>query len=214
MTLQDDLISQISDKNVNIDKFAEIVINNEVIRDKIINQMLNNEHIMAYYHSYNILAKASELKPELFYKYWSDFASLLNHANSYHRDFGLTLIANLTKVDEKNLFSSIFDDYFKCINDAKFMTARHCIQNTSKILANKSELKEDILDILLNIDELCNFSMKQKALLKSDVINVFDKFYEQIGHKEMINKFIKVELDSISPKTKKIAREFILKRGI
>ncbi len=214
MTLQDDLISQISDKNVNIDKFAEIVINNEVIRDKIINQMLNNKHIMAYYHSYNIIAKASELKPELFYKYWGDFASLLNHANSYHRDFGLTLIANLTKVDEKNLFSSIFDDYFKCINDAKFMTARHCIQNTSKILANKSELKEDILDILLNIDELCNFSMKQKALLKSDVINVFDKFYEQIDHKEMINKFIKVELNSISPKTKKIAREFILKRGI
>lgn len=214
MTLQDDLISQISDKNVNIDKFAEIVINNEVIRDKIINQMLNNKHIMVYYHSYNILAKASELKPELFYKYWGDFASLLNHANSYHRDFGLTLIANLTKVDAKNLFSSIFDDYFKCINDAKFMTARHCIQNTSKILANKSELKEDILDILLNIDELCNFSMKQKALLKSDVINVFDKFYEQIDHKEMINKFIKVELNSISPKTKKIAREFILKRGI
>ncbi|HEX3013246.1 MAG TPA: hypothetical protein VHO92_03095, partial [Methanobacterium sp.] len=90
----------------------------------------------------------------------------------------------------------------------------HCIQNTSKILANKSELKEDILDILLNIDEICNFSMKQKALLKSDVIDVFDKFYEQIGHKERINKFIKVELDSISPKTKKIAREFILKRGI
>ncbi|HEX3013688.1 MAG TPA: hypothetical protein VHO92_05400, partial [Methanobacterium sp.] len=128
MTLQDDLISQISDKNVNINKFAEIVINNEVIRNKLINQMLNNEHIIAYYHSYNILAKASELKPELFYKYWDDFASLLNHANSYHRDFGLTLIANLTKVDEKNLFSSIFDDYFKCINDAKFMTARHCIQ--------------------------------------------------------------------------------------
>lgn len=214
MTHQNDLILQISDKNVDIDKFAEIVINNGHIRDKIINQMLNNKNIMVYYHSYQILAKASELEPGLFYKYWNDFASLLNHENSYHRDFGLTLIANLTKVDEENKFLSIFEDYFKCINDAKFMTARHCIQNTSKIMANKSELNEDILNILLNIDELCNFSPKQKALLKSNVIEVFDKFYGQINDKENVNKFVKVELDSISPKTKKRAKEFILKWGI
>ena len=211
---KNDLISQISDKNVDVDKFAEIVINEESIRQEIINQMLNNKHIMAYYHSYNILSKASELKPELFYRYWNDFASLLNHENSYHRDFGLTLIANLTKVDTENKFSSVFDDYFKCINDAKFMTARHCIQNTAKILANKCELKEDISNILLDIDKLCNFSEKQKALIKSDVIDVFDKFYREINNKEMINKFVKVELNSISPKTKKRAREFILKYEI
>ncbi|MGB9979295.1 hypothetical protein [Methanobacterium sp.] len=215
MASQNDLISQISDKNVDIIKFAEIVINDESIRDEITNQMLNNEHIMIYYHSYQILAKSSELKPELFYiEYWDDFASLLNHDNSYHRDFGLTLIANLTKVDTKNLFSSIFEDYFRCVNDAKFMTARHCIQNTFKILTNKSELKKDILNILLDVNKLCNFSEKQKALLKSDVIDVFDKIYGQINDKEKMNKFVKVELNSISPKTKKRAREFILKYGI
>ena len=209
-----DLISEISDKNVDVDKFAEIVINEEFVRRKIIDQMLNNEHIMVYYHSYNILAKASELKPELFYNYWNDFASLLNHDNSYHRDFGLTLIANLTKVDTENKFSSVSDDYFKCINDPKFMTARHCIQNTAKILTNKSALNADILDILLNIDELCNFSKKQKALLKSDAITVFDKLYNQISDNERMNKFVKVELDSISPKTRKNAKEFILKYEI
>ena len=211
---KNNLISEISDKNVDVGKFAEIVINEESIRQEIIKQMLNNKHIMVYYHSYNILAKSSELKPELVYRYWNDFASLLNHKNSYHRDFGLTLIANLTKIDSENKFSSVFDDYFKCLNDAKFMTARHCIQNTAKILTNKSELNEDILNILLNIDELCNFPEKQKALLKSDVINVFDEFYREINNKEMINKFVKVELNSISPKTKKRAREFILKYEI
>lgn len=154
------LISEISDKNVYVDKFAEIVINEEPIRQEIINQMLNNEHIMVYYHSYNILAKASELKPELFYRYWDNFVSLLNHATSYHRDFGLTLIANLTKVDTENKFAPVSEDYFKRINDDKFMTARHCIQNTAKILANKNELMEYILNMLLNIDELCNFPEK------------------------------------------------------
>ncbi len=112
MADQNNLLLQISDKNVDVEKFAEIVIKEEPIRQEIINQMLNNTNILAYYHSYNILAKASELNPELFYKYWDDFASLLNHKNSYHRDFGLTLTANLTKVDSENKFSSVFDDYF------------------------------------------------------------------------------------------------------
>jgi hypothetical protein len=94
------------------------------------------------------------------------------------------------------------------------MTARRCIQNTTRILANKNELKEDILNILLNIDKLCNFPQKQKALLKSDVIEVFNGFYRQINDKERVNKFVNVELDSISPKTKKMAREFILKYEI
>ncbi len=94
------------------------------------------------------------------------------------------------------------------------MTARHSIQNTAKILANKNELKEYIADILLNVDGLCTFSEKQKALLKSDVIDIFDKFYDEIDSKKMIKKFVKVELDSISPKTKKRAREFILKYEI
>ena len=208
------LISEISDKNVDVDKFAEIVIQEESIRQKIIDQMLNNKHIMAYYHSYNILAKASELNPGLFYRYWDDFASLLNHENSYHRDFGLTLTANLTKVDTENKFLSVFEDYFKCINDTKFMTARHCIQNISPILANKIELEEDIINKLLDIDNLCHFPTKQKALLKSDVITIFDEFYNQISNNERVNKFVKVELNSISPKTRKNAREFILKYQI
>lgn len=214
MTTQNNLILKISDKNVDIDEFVEMVISDGSIRDEIINQMLNNKDIMVYYHSYYIISKASELRPELFYKYWDDFVSQLNHENSYHRDFGLSLISNLTKMDEENRFSSIFEDYFKHLDDAKFMTARHCVQNTAKILVNKSSLNDDIINILLDIDSWCSFSPKQKALLKSDVIEVFDGFYNGINDKKRVNKFVNAELDSISPKTKKRAKEFISKYGI
>lgn len=120
------------------------------IRDFIIDQMLNNPKIMVYYHSYYILSHASEINPEQFYEYWDDFVSLLDHKNSYHRDCGLTLIANLTEVDIENRFLSIFDDYFKHINDAKFMAADCCVGNTVRILANKEELRDNIIKILLN----------------------------------------------------------------
>lgn len=214
LVLNQELISKIADKNVNVDKFAQMIIDNTELRDGIVNLMLDNPKIMVYYHSYYITGKASEIRPELFYNYWDDFASLLNHGNSYHRDFGLTLIANLTEVDKKDKFASIFEDYFKCIDDPKFMTSRHCIQNTVKIMANKEEFKEDIINVLLNIDNLCNYTPKQKALLKSDIINVLDQFYIETEDKNKINKFVKDQLASISPKTKKCAKEFILKYEI
>jgi hypothetical protein len=206
---KDGLILKISDKNVNIHEYAEKAINDWQIRDMIVNLMLNNPNIMVYYNSYYIISLASELKPELFYNYWDDWVLLLNHQNSYHRDFALNLLANLTQVDAENKFSIIFDEYFSHINDEKFMTSRQCIQNTAKILTNKGELIEDITNILLDIDARCSFPEKQKALLKSDVIDLFDEFYEQINDKERINEFIKAELDSISPKTKRKAKNFV-----
>jgi hypothetical protein len=46
-------------------------------------------------------------------------------------------------------------------------------------------------------------------LLKSDVIELFSEFYLQIEDKQRINEFVKGELNSISPKTRIKAGEFI-----
>lgn len=123
----------------------------------------------------------------MFYHYWDDFKSLLIHENSYHRDFALVILANLTLVDEENKFIDLFEDYFSHLNDVKFMTARACVQNTRKILANKEELRNDTIKILLDLDNRCDFPQKQKSLLKSDVLDLFDEFYEQIVDKEDIH---------------------------
>lgn len=212
--VEDDLIQEISDKEIDVDKFAQMVIYNGEMRDKIVHLMLNHPQIMVYYHAYYVISRASESEPQLFYNYWDDFVLLLDHHNSYHRDFGLVLLANLTCVDTENRFSLIFEKYFAHINDEKFMTAHCCIQNCAKILANKCELKEDIFHILLETDLRCDFPEKQKELLKSFVIEVFDKLYTKIDNKKEINNFVRAQLDSISPKTKKKAKEFVVKYDI
>lgn len=208
---EEDLILEISDKNFNKEKFVERIIEDSKIRDEIVQLMLNHPKIMVYHHSYSIISQASQMRPELFYQYWDDFALILDHPNSYHRDFGLVLLANLTPADKNNKFSDVFTDYYSHINDEKFMTARKCVQNTAKILESKGELTDNITDILLDVDERCDFSLKQKALLKSDIIELFYKFYEQINYKEQVNEFVKDELDSISPKTRKMAKKFMKK---
>ncbi len=213
MLSEEDLILEISDKDLNIDEFAKRAINDSELRDKIVNLMLNHQHIMVYYNSYNTISRAIQIRPELFYPYWDDFSTLLNHHNSYHRDFALVLLANLTRVDKENKFSRLSGDYFNHLNDEKFMTAHKCIQNTAKILESKYELTGDIIDILLDVDNRCDFPLKQKALLKSGVIELFINFYGQIKDKERVNEFVKDELGSISPKTRKMAKKFMEKYG-
>lgn len=70
------------------------------------------------------------------------------------------------------------------------------------------------MNILLDIDKLCIFPKKQKTLLKSGIIEIFDEFYEDLQNKELINEFVRKELDSISPKTKKTAKKFVLNHGL
>jgi hypothetical protein len=146
-----ELIQEVSVKGVDIDKFVRLAISEDHIRGEIIKQMVTHPHIMVYYHCYYVASRASQERPELFYQYWPEIVSLLKHKNSYHRDFALTILANLTQADQGNLFSKIFYDYFEHINDEKFMTGQCCVQNSIKILRNKPELQEQIIALLLDM---------------------------------------------------------------
>jgi len=214
MIVDNNLIERIADKNVNIDEFVEAVLGDGNIREEIIKQLLTNNNIMVYYHCYYIISKASEQKPKLFYEHWNDFASLLSHKNSYHRDIGLTIIANLTKVDEKNLFSIEYNKYIERFNDDKFMTAQCFVQNLKKIVKHKNEYVEKVVILLLDVDNKCNYPEKQKELIKSDIIEVLDEAYEKTMDKSKIIEFISSQSGSVSPKTRKKAKEFLKKHDL
>jgi len=128
------LIKDISSADIDVKKFTSIVIEDAPTREAVVMLVLTHPHIMVYYHCYYILDQATLIRPELFYTYWDDFVPLLDHKNSYHRDIGMTLLANLTRVDEQCKFEFIFDPYFAHLHDAKFMTAVNCVQNSQKIM--------------------------------------------------------------------------------
>jgi hypothetical protein len=209
-----DLIQEISVKDVDVDRFVQLAIDNDRIRDEIVHQMVSHPHIMVYYHCYYVVDKASREKPELFYPYWDSVASLLDHENSYHRDFALTIIANLTQVDQEDLFSEVFDDYFGHIDDDKFMTGQCCVQNSVKILVNRPGLRDRIVALLLGVDNLCAHTEKQKALLRCDVLEVLDSVYEEVGDRNGVDEFIRSNVSSISPKARRKAKELVRKYGL
>lgn len=207
------LITEISRLDFDLDKFVDLALHDTSIRNEIVQQLIHNPYIMVYYHCYYVLCKAIPASPDLFKDYWNDFALLLEYKNSYHRDFGLTFIAHLTAVDTGNLFRDLFPVYFKHLNDPKFLTAHCCIQNSKFIISHKADLLEPIVEMLLDIDHHCDYPAKQKALLKYDVLEILDQVYEKTKDKDKIVQFMRAEIDSISPKTRKKAREMVKKYG-
>ncbi|SFI23200.1 hypothetical protein SAMN05192551_10953 [Tindallia magadiensis] len=209
-----DVIDHIIDERTNRDTMVKQIIEHESCREEVIYQLLNNKEIQVYYTCYEIVTKASEERPDLFYPYWDELASLLNHSNSYHRNIGLTMIANMTKIDEKDLFATIYDRYMEHFNDPKFMTAQCFLQNLKKIIRFKKQDRERIVKALINIDQACDYPEKQKELLKSDVIEVLKEAYEvsEDEEKQTIASFIAAQVNSSSPKTAKTAKDYLKKR--
>jgi hypothetical protein len=208
------LIEEIAEKGFDVDAFVKKSIEEAETREEIVHQMITNKDIMVYYHCYYVVEKVSRQNPELYFPYWDDIAGLLNHKNSYHRDFGLEIIGNLCQADNINRFAEIENDYLGLINDEKFMTGNCCVQNLLKIYKYKVDLREKIIDTLLDIDNRADYTEKQLAVLKSDVLEILDYAYALQSDKSAIEAFIKNELDSISPKTRQKARQLVQKYGI
>ena len=211
---KDEILEKIAEKDFDVNGFAQLAIKNDHARNEIVRQMLTNSAIMVYYHCYYIIDKASQERPELFYPYWREIAELLHHKNSYHRDFALEIIGNLTIVDLDNRFAEIRDEYFSIINDEKFMTGNCCVKNLLKIYRQKADQRERIIELLLDIDNRCDYTEKQKGVLKADVLEIFDEIYEEVTERNKINEFIRTEANCISPKTRKKAKELINKYGM
>lgn len=209
-----ELIQQISAKDVNVENFVHMVVEDARTRDEIIHLMVTNPDIMVYYHCYYVVSKASLERPDLFYSYWPEIAALLDHKNSYNRDIAMTIIANLTRVDLEDRFDQIFTEYFAHIHDVRFMTGLCCVRNSLTILKNKPELRGQIIALLLDVDALCTYPDKQKELLKADILEVFDGIYHELNDRKDMDKFIKGCITSISPKTKSRAKELVVKYGL
>ncbi|HEY4786614.1 MAG TPA: hypothetical protein VIH57_11220, partial [Bacteroidales bacterium] len=135
----------VSETKADITPFIDLAINQVNFRDILVKHLLHNDSINIYYHSYLILYQATKIIPSSFYCYWDKFSSLLNYDNSYHRNYGMDLIANLVVVDKDNLFESILADYYKQLNDEKVATIKHCITNSATIIKSKPQLTTIII---------------------------------------------------------------------
>jgi len=162
------------------------------------------------YNCFKVLLQISEDHPLALYPEWDYFVGLLGSSNSYHRSIGLQIIANLTRVDDEAKFDGIFDQYFDLLDDEKVVTARHLAQSAGRIVRAKPHLLAKITERLLGIDGT-HHTQDRKDLIKADIIQSFEEFFQDSGDKKEILAFVEKQLECSSPKTRKAAKTFLNK---
>ena len=159
--------------------------------------------------SFKFLMQLSEEHPEVLYPKWDYFADLLDSDNQYHRYISINVLANIVKVDAENKFEKIFDKYFGNIDGNRTMVAGQAALNSGKIAKAKPSLQTKITERLLNVEE--THKGKQIELIKSYVIEAFNEYFEESSDNNKIIDFVEAQLESKSPKTRKLAKEFLEK---
>ena len=160
--------------------------------------------------SFRILKRISEEQPNALYPKWDYLADLLDSDNHSQRYISINLLANLAKIDVKNKFEPIFDKYFSNVEGERTMVAGQAALNSGKIAKAKPKLQAKITSRLLNIEKA--HQGKQVELIKAYAMEAFNEYFEESSDKNKILDFVKAQLESKSPKTRKVAKEFLKKK--
>ncbi len=160
---------------------------------------------------YFTLLPVSELTPEKLYHAWDDLASLLSEPELSKKFSAIHLLVNLFKVDKEDKFKKIFDEFYGLLAHESPVISPHIAGKSGKVIRAKPQLKKKILPKLLDIDKISK--CRQPELIKAYVVESFDDCFDLANEneKEQILSFVSAQKDSISPKTRKKAKEFIIK---
>jgi hypothetical protein len=199
-------------KNVDIADAAKAALKDKEFLLELIKNLKSKKETIRF-NSSKVLALISNENPDVLYPYWDFFFALLDGNNTYWKCSGIPIIANLTRVDGENRFEKMFETYYSLLNDKKsFIPAAYLARSSSTIARSKPNLQAKITEKLLRIDKT-HHHPQRRDLVKSDIIEAFDEYFEEVEDKTKIVAFVKEQLKCDSPKTRKIAAKFLEKWG-
>lgn len=205
-----DIFSALHEENADTEKIARGVVQNKDTLDPIVAGITSTSENYRY-NCYQVLLKAAQLSPEQVYPYWDGIAGLLDSENTYHRCAAVYLLPNLIPADNGKRFAEIFDKYFGLLDDKSVIPPCYIARNVETIVSFKPEYLKEIVARLLAI-ESTGHKEGRKDLIKADIIQAFSAIYEKVDDKQRILKFVEDQLNCSSPKTRKLAKEFLEKQ--
>jgi len=196
--------------NNDVESMAREALTDEKVLAELLEGILSKKDEIRF-GSFQVLLHLSEEHPEVLYPRWDYFAGLLDSDNSYRQYIAVYLIASLTKADSESRFEKIFDRYYGILGGKGTVAAAHLVLNSGKVARAKPHLRAEITNRLLNIDKIHHG--KQKELIKGHAVDALSEYFEEAGNKGEIIGFVRQQLESGSPRTRKAAGEFLKRWG-
>ena len=207
-----DLREMLGDKEApDLEQAIQLALVDGRVLQEMIDGIISKEETFRY-NCFRALYRISDDRPSVLVAEWDYFVELMGSSNSFHRSMGLRIIANLTQVDDAGRFEGMFDRYFGLLDDESVIPARYLAQDAGRIIRSKPYLRARIVDRLLAVDET-HHTQSRKDLIKADVVQTLDEFFETLDNKAEILAFVEAQLASSSPKARNAAKAFLRKYG-
>jgi hypothetical protein len=203
------MLPEMNNKDVDIETVATKTLADSELFSEILDGLTSKEEILRY-NCHKVLMRISETNGELLYPKWDYFVEFLSSDNSYRKMSAVQIIANLTKVDTENRFEGMIDKYYRLLDDKSMIVAIYTAASSGGIVRAKPQLEIEITNRLLDIDKT-HHPEGRKPLIKAGAIEAFDKYFPESADKERIMAFAREQQICDSPKTRKIAQDFLRK---
>lgn len=201
----------LNDKKMNVENMAEKALQEERVLSELIDNLTTKNETVRH-NSSKTLNLLSEEHPEVLYPKWDFFVALLNSDHTYWKLSVIPLLANLVRIDTEKKFEKIFEKFFGILNDKSMIPAVWIAANSGKIAKAKPELQTRITNKLLTIDQT-HHHPERRDLIKGSAIESFGEYFEEAEDQKEILEFAQKQLNCKSPKTVKIAKDFVKKWG-
>jgi hypothetical protein len=152
----------------------------------------------------------SEQHPEILLPHWAHFTKLLRSDNGFSKYVAIHVIANLVTAGDEGRFEKTFNTFYKLLDDESVMVASHVAGVSGQIAIAKPALQSKITRRLLDIDKT-HFAADRQALIISYALPSFAQYFADADARdqERMLVFAHQQLECGSPKTRKLAKDFI-----
>jgi hypothetical protein len=211
--MKNDVLEQLANKSITREQLAEQVKADFELLPEILKGVSSPQpHVR--YGCAKILMIISEEQPEKLYPHMDFFVHLLNSEYRILTWSALAVLANLTTVDTKNKFDTIFDKYYRFLNDEYMVTVANVVGHSSKIAKAKPQLTEKITKELLKVEKIHttpHLTPECKNVIVQKTITSLGTYFNQIQNKEDVISFVKRQRTN-TRKTARMEAERFLKK--
>ncbi len=201
----------LNEKDVDLDSLAQHASEDPAFLSSLVKGLSDRQERVGY-NCLRALLLLAEENPLLLYPYWDVFVELLRSEYTYFKLRGANLIAAAISVDRENRFEAVFDDYYDLLDGQSVIAACYVAGNSGRIARAKPGLQSRITRRLLSIDET-HHPPQRRDLIKGHAVEAFGEYAEQSGDRSKILEFVRAQLESQSPRTRKKSRELLQRWG-
>jgi len=155
--------------------------------------------------AYHFLMEVTEKPVDWAYEAWDELVDGLTHKDNHVRAISSQVLANLAKSDPKGRMFKDFEKLLNVTKDARFVTARHCLQSIWKVGLAGKNAQGLVVEGLEKRYKEC-IDEKNGTLIRYDIIVDLRNLYDATTSSEIKEKALElIELETDLKYKKKYA---------